>query len=139
MVNEVGVLTVARYLQEGVGDGVYCFVDTKYGLREVDGFVGISGAMEAILKVRRKPWVLLQPRTKVHLDTEVFLAKRNLAGILRSEVILIAERAASVDALAPSQQLCSSTSPMDVPHLCVNAPTIIEDEGVSIPTSTWQG
>jgi len=141
MVNEVGILTVARYLREGVCDGVRCFVDTKYGLREFTSVVGMPGAMRAILKIRNRFWSMGQPQTPVRLDTEIFLAKRDLAGMPRSEVILIAERAASVDALVTrSQQVFSGSLPlMDVPHSCANTPKLIEAEGAALPSSVWQG
>jgi len=72
MANDVGILTVARYLREGVGDGVRCFVDTKYGLREIEGFVGQPGALKGILKgLRRRNRLTFRKSEPVTVD--VFL------------------------------------------------------------------
>jgi hypothetical protein len=99
----IGILTVARYLQEGVGDGVRCFVDTDKGLQQVDSFVGFAGKLQAYLVYENLYWIHMfpQPRVTVRLDSEVFLAKYNLTGLTRSDVLTYAERAASTAALTP--------------------------------------
>lgn len=141
MAKEVGILTVARYLCEGVGEDIRCFVDTKYGMREVCCFEGTPGKMQALLKSRKRIWPCLYSKTNVRLDTEVFLAKRDLVGLSRTEILPIAERAASVDALIPlSQRLrLASTQPVDVAQQGTNAPKVIEDEALPVPTMVWQG
>lgn len=99
----IGILTVARYLQEGVGDGVRCFVDTQYGLQQVENFIGFAGKLQAYLVRENRYWArwCLRPRVTVRLDSEVFLAKYNLTGLTRADVLTYAERAASASALMP--------------------------------------
>jgi len=97
------MLTVARYLQEGVGAGVRCFVNTEIGLREVESFIGLSGKIQARIVRERRYYIPLttQPRVAVRLDSEVFLAKYDLTGLTRADVLKYAERAASIAALMP--------------------------------------
>jgi len=138
---EIGILTVARCLREGVGADVRCFVSTKSGLREVEGFTGQPGAMHAVLMYhpRRN---LAQLPVPVLLDTEVFLAKRDLTGMDREEVLKVAEKAASADALIRPQRSIDLASEiaLDVARSLADAPkTIEESSGVEVQATMWQG
>jgi len=133
---EVGVLTVARCLREGVGSDVRCFVDTKSGLREVEGFTGQPGTVQAVLTYhpRRN---LAQLPVPVHLDTEVFLARRDLTGLKYEEVIAIAEKAASADALTRVQSANDALGVVGMARVLANV-TELEPAEVGEATQ-WQG
>lgn len=90
--SEVGVLSVGRCLREGIGAGLHCFVNTRSGLREVRFFIGKPGRVQAVLDNMKLPQT--DKHVDVDLDTEVFLAKRNLETLTRAEIQPIAEWAA---------------------------------------------
>ena len=136
---EVGVLTVARCLQEGVGSDVRCFVNTKSGLREVEGFTGQPGSMQAVLMYhpRRN---LVQLPVPVLLDTEVFLARRDLTGMQYEDVLLIAEQAASANALTLAQvPLDIVTMSLEISSTIANESEAVVNDAPASPTSQWQG
>ena len=136
---EVGVLTVARYLREGVGSDVRCFVDTKSGLREVEGFTGQLGSIQAVLMnhPRRN---LVQLPVPVLLDTEVFLARRDLTGMQYEDVLLIAEQAASANALTLAQvPLDVVTMTLEIPNTITSESEVTVDDASPSLTSQWQG
>jgi len=137
---EVGILTVARCLREGVGSNVRCFVDTKSGLREVEGFTGQPGAMQAVLMYHPRRNLAQLPVT-VLLDTEVFLARRDLTGMQREDVLQIAEKAASVDALTRAQApLDLAAATLEMTNALANVPdSLVEAAQEAYPTSQWQG
>lgn len=136
---EVGVLTVARYLREGIGSDVRCFVNTKSGLREVEGFRGQPGFIQAILMGQSRQRLIQFP-VPVLLDTEVFLARRDLTGMRYKDVLLIAEQAASTNALTLAQvPLDVVITALEIPCTTVNESEVTVDDAPISSTSHWQG
>lgn len=136
---EVGVLTVARCLREGVGSDVRCFVDTKSGLREVEGFTGQPGSMQAVLMYHPRRNMVQLP-VPVLLDTEVYLARRDLTGMQYEDVLLVAEQAASANALTVAQvPLDVVAMALEISNTITNESEAVVDDATSSPTSQWQG
>lgn len=136
--NEVGILTVARCLSEGVGIGVKGFVVTDSGLQEIHSFAGRPGTFRAVLAPYRQYGGASQ--VDVRLDTEVFLARYDLTGMAREDVLQLAGRAASVHALSEAGKSLygSPALPPDTDLQRVTAPKQVVDEHDHL-VSNWQG
>ena len=134
--NEVGILTVARCLSEGVGAGVKGFVVTDSGLQEIHSFTGNPGTLQVVLVPYRRYGAI---QVDVRLDTEVFLARYDLTGMAREDVLQLAGRAASVHALGVAGKSLYGVTPDKTdsgPLTGVSAPKMVEDGNL---VSNWQG
>jgi hypothetical protein len=134
--NEVGIITVARCLSEGVGAGVKGFVVTTSGLQEIANFIGHPGTFQVVLAPWRRYGAI---HIDVRLDTEVFLARYDLTGMTREDVLQLAGRAASVHALGEAGRSLYGVTPDETgsgPLTGVSAPKMVEDDNL---VSNWQG
>jgi hypothetical protein len=138
--NEVGILTVARCLSEGVGTGVKAFVDTASGLQEINNFTGHPGTFQVVLVPYRRYGAI---QIDVRLDTEVFLARYDLAGMAREDVLQLAGRAASVHALGKVRKnlygagVATPDTGTSLACTGASAPKMVDD--AEVLASNWQG
>lgn len=123
----------------GERSGVKGFVVTDNGLQEIQSFTDHSGTPRVVLAPYKR---YKASHIDVHLDTEVFLARFDLTGMTREDVLQLAGRAASVHALGEAgKSLDRSSVPtlsLDTDLQRMTAPKQVVDEHNPL-VSNWQG